>query len=139
MRRCAIVQAGGYDEQYFMYGQMTDLGYRLRKLGYDFRVNCDAIAYHAGRGSSGGKLSGFSLYYKVRNWCIFQRKHFGALHMPYTLLWTLGISLMYGIRVTFQGEPHLIRDILRGVRDGLTQNCGAASISGDQRVGELTQ
>lgn len=134
MRRSAILEAGGYDEQYFMYGQMTDLGYRLRQLGYGFRVNYDAIAYHSGRGSSGGKLSGFSLYYKLRNWCIFQRKHFGALHMPYTLLWTLGISLVYSVRVTFQGEPHLISDILRGVRDGLTQNCGATSTHDDQQA-----
>jgi hypothetical protein len=122
MRRSAICRVGGYDEQYFMYGQMTDMGYRLKQHGYDLIVNYDAVAYHAEKGSSGGELSAFSLYYKLRNWCIFQRKHFGEQHLPYVLLWSLAVLLLYGVRVALQGDPNSILAILRGIKDGLTYN-----------------
>lgn len=117
MRRRSIHFVDGYDERYFMYGQMTDMGYRLRQEGYSFIVNYDAVAYHKGKGSSGGRLSSLTLYYKLRNWIIFQRKYFS--HLPYTIIWALFVSLIYVIRVVKQGNVGLIRDIARGVRDGL--------------------
>lgn len=122
MRRSAICRVGGYDAQYFMYGQMTDMGYRLKKQGYDFIVNYKAVAYHKGKGSSGEKLSEFSLYYKLRNWCIFLRKNFGKNHMPYILVWSLAVLIWYSAKVIFQGEPTLLGTIFRGIRDGFSHD-----------------
>jgi GT2 family glycosyltransferase len=120
MRRSAVYAIGGYDEAYFMYGQMTDLGYRLKQQGYEMIVDYKATAYHSRRGSSGGGLSGFSLYYKFRNWILFQRKHFGNINMPYAVLWSLGVMVIYLGRACLQGEPALVKDMIRGVKDGLT-------------------
>jgi GT2 family glycosyltransferase len=124
MRRSAICRVGGYDEQYFMYGQMTDMGYRLKQHGYDLIVNYDAVAYHTGRGSSGNKLSGFSLYYKLRNWIIFQRKYFKKSHLVYTALWSIGAMFMYGFKALIHGNLELILDMSKGIRDGFSYDIG---------------
>jgi GT2 family glycosyltransferase len=122
MRRSAIYRVGGYDARYFMYGQMTDMGYRLKQLDYTLTVDCDAVAYHAGRGSSGGGLSGFSLYYKIRNWIIFQRKHFGRAHLPYVLFWSVVAMSWYSLRAIAQGKPHFIVNMSQGVVDGFAHH-----------------
>jgi len=121
MRREAIRKVGGYDEQYFMYGAVIDMEYELRQLDYDFLVNYNAIAYHKGKGSSGGKLSGFSLYYKMRNWCLFQKKYFSTAHLIfYTLPWSLLVTIIYFTKTLSQLEPTLILQMIRGIKDGFT-------------------
>jgi hypothetical protein len=118
MRRSAICRVGGYDEQYFMYGQMTDMGYRLKQHGYDLIVNYDAVAYHTEKGSSGGKLSEFSLYYKFRNWIIFHRKHFRKGHLLYTLLWSIGVMFLHFVKAILHRNYEWGLSMSRGVRDG---------------------
>ncbi len=96
MRREAIRSVRGYDESYFMYVETTDLTYRLKRKGYCFVVNYNAVAYHGGKGASKGLVNEFSLYYKLRNWIKFQRKHFPIYHMLYTVCWIL-IMYIYTI------------------------------------------
>lgn len=101
MRRGPILEIGGYDEEYFMYVEMTDMAYRLLRKGYIFVVNYEAIAYHKGKGSSGNSLSDFSIYYKLRNWLRFQRKFFPKYHLPYTIIWIITIYAIYNFILMF--------------------------------------
>ena len=53
VRRSAFRDAGGFDEDYFLYGEETDLFFRFRKLGY--RVLYDPavrILHHHGRSTA---------------------------------------------------------------------------------------
>ena len=52
VRREAFEQVGGWDERFFMYGEDTDLGLRLREQGWRLRYEPSAIVQHAGRASS---------------------------------------------------------------------------------------
>ena len=55
-RRSALEQGASegavFDESFFMYKEDVDLAWRLRRAGYDARVDGDALAYH-GRSASG--------------------------------------------------------------------------------------
>jgi GT2 family glycosyltransferase len=51
-RRELVLEAGGFDERYFVYLEDVDLGLRLRRAGWTCRSE-PAVARHAGGGSSG--------------------------------------------------------------------------------------
>jgi GT2 family glycosyltransferase len=51
-RRAAVNDVGGFDEDYFCFGEDVDLGYRLRLRGYRSRSVPDAVVEHIGGGST---------------------------------------------------------------------------------------
>lgn len=56
-RRDAVVEVGGFDEDYFCYVEDVDLGYRLRLAGHRARYVPDAVVEHVGGASSAGELA----------------------------------------------------------------------------------
>ncbi len=56
-RRGAVLEAGGFDEDYFCFGEDVDLGYRLRLAGYRARYVPDAVVAHVGGACSEGRLA----------------------------------------------------------------------------------
>jgi len=51
-RRSALLEMGGFDEDYFCFGEDVDLGYRLRLGGYRARYVPDAVVNHIGGAST---------------------------------------------------------------------------------------
>jgi GT2 family glycosyltransferase len=51
-RRDAVLEVGGFDEDYFCFGEDVDLGFRLRLAGYRARYVPDAVVAHVGGASS---------------------------------------------------------------------------------------
>ena len=66
-RRQALVDAGGFDEDYFCYVEDVDLGFRLRLAGHKAMYVPEAVVHHVGSATTGGKRSDFSVYYGHRN------------------------------------------------------------------------
>ncbi len=56
-----------FDEDFFMYSEELDLGFRLIHAGYYPSYNIKSIIYHKVGSSLGGDNSNFSRYYTVRN------------------------------------------------------------------------
>lgn len=83
-RRDALVKIGGFDEDYFCYFEDVDLGFRLRLAGYQARYVPDAVVYHVGSVTTGGRSSAFSIYHAQRNlvWTFVK-------NMPGVLFWFL--------------------------------------------------
>ena len=54
-RRAALAAVGGFDENYFMYFEETDLAWRLARAGWRCAQVGDARVAHAGGGSSRGR------------------------------------------------------------------------------------
>jgi GT2 family glycosyltransferase len=81
-RRAALLEAGGFDEDFFCYLEDVDLGFRLRLLGHNAMLVPGAIVHHQGSATSGGPKSDFAIYHGQRNlvWAYFK-------NMPRTLLW----------------------------------------------------
>jgi len=65
--RDALIEVGGFDEDYFCYVEDVDLGFRLRLAGYKSQYVPEAIVHHVGSASSGGHHSDFSVYHGHRN------------------------------------------------------------------------
>lgn len=66
-RRSALIEAGGFDEDFFCYCEDVDLGFRLRLMGYEAYFVPEAVALHIGSSTCGGSQSDIALYYGHRN------------------------------------------------------------------------
>lgn len=115
-RRAALVELGGFDEDYFCYFEDVDLGFRLRRQGYQCLLVPDAVVRHVGSLTSGGQQSDFAVYHGHRNlvWTFFKNMPTGLLwrYLPQHLLFNLVSVLFFSLR----GQA---RVILRAKRDAL--------------------
>ena len=115
--RASVVDAGGFNEDYFCYSEDIDLGFRLRARGYRAWHVPSAVVQHAGSGIT-GKHSDFSLYHGHRNlvWT-YVRNMPGAylwLYLPQHVLMNL-FTLVY---FALKGRG---RVMLRAKRDALAR------------------
>ncbi len=83
-RRDALLDAGGFDEDFFCYVEDVDLGFRMRLAGHRCLLVPSAVVYHIGSATTGGQRSDFSVYHGHRNmvWCFVK-------NMPGLLFWAL--------------------------------------------------
>lgn len=65
-RRSAIDQAGGFDADFFLYCEDTDLGLRLLRLGWTCRYEPGAVVYHD-YSQTAGPASASKVYFVERN------------------------------------------------------------------------
>ena len=115
-RRAAFLAVGGFDERFFCYYEDTDLAFRLRLAGHSCSYVPDAVAYHVGSATTGGRMSSFVIYHSVRNQLWTWVKN-----MPSPLLWLylpqhLFLSFLTVATYSLHGEA---RAALAGKRDGL--------------------
>ncbi|MGN6533409.1 MAG: glycosyltransferase family 2 protein [Ginsengibacter sp.] len=67
---------GGFDEDFFMYGEDIDLSYRIQKAGFkNFYFAGSTIIHFKGESTSKGSLNYVILFYKAMS--IFVKKHYG--------------------------------------------------------------
>ena len=83
-RRSALLEVGGFDEDFFCYVEDVDLGFRLRLAGYRCLYVPKSVVHHVGSGTTGGQNSDFSVYHGHRNlvWTFVK-------DMPGLLFWLL--------------------------------------------------
>jgi len=115
-RRQAVLDVGGFDEDYFCFGEDVDLGYRLRLAGHSVRFVPDAVVEHVGGGSTSGETA---TYFGHRNtlWTLVKNTP-GPLLAP-ALLAHLPQSILLGIVLAARGRGRSFarakRDALRGL------------------------
>lgn len=66
--------AGFFDERYFLNVEDIDFSWRVKKAGYNLKVDCESVIYHKVSASIGGLYSMRNQYYFHRNRMIFFRK-----------------------------------------------------------------
>ncbi len=103
-RRDALEAVGGFDEDFFCYGEDVDLGFRLRLAGWKSMLAPDAVVRHVGSASSGGQRSEFASYHGHRNMVWVYVKN-----MPGFLFWLflplhIFANLASVIVLTFRGQ-----------------------------------
>ena len=115
-RTSTALEAGGFDEDFFMYVEDVDLGFRLRLQGESCLLAPDAVVTHAGGVSSGGQRSRFATYHGHRNlvWCYIKNMPSSLLilSLPLHLLMTIIVV----IRLGFRGQ---LATVLAAKRDAL--------------------
>lgn len=110
--RKLFLDLGGFDEEFFCYGEDVDLGYRLQLAGEPTLLIPDAIIHHVGSASTGGRKSEFAVFHGTRNrfWVLF--KNTPAALLP--LVVPLHLAALVLIYLKKDNRPH-IRLILRAV------------------------
>jgi GT2 family glycosyltransferase len=98
-RRTALDQAGWFDEHFFLYCEDTDVGLRIRRLGWRCRYIPRAVAWHR-FSRSAGRASALKAYYVERNRLFVLIKHFPAAWLaaaPFVTIlryyWHFGLML----------------------------------------------
>jgi GT2 family glycosyltransferase len=71
----AVREIGLMDTAYFMYNEDTDWCVRAREVGYEVVVVPAAKAWHRISASSGGGLTPFKVYHRLRSTYRFMRRH----------------------------------------------------------------
>ncbi|MFA4916390.1 MAG: glycosyltransferase family 2 protein [Syntrophales bacterium] len=119
-RRQALVDVGGFDEDFFCYVEDVDLGFRLRLAGYKAMYVPNAVVQHASSATTGGQDSNFSVYHGHRNlvWTFVK-------NMPGALFWLLLplhvlLNIVSIFLFTVRGQGGVIlrakRDAIRGIK-----------------------
>lgn len=76
-----IKAAGGFDENFFLYGEDQDLCLRIRKMGYEIGYTDSATVVHVGGQSERGSLPAAVWKKKIHAEYLFYSKHY----MPRTI------------------------------------------------------
>ncbi|MEO8853051.1 MAG: glycosyltransferase family 2 protein [Ginsengibacter sp.] len=68
---------GGFDEQFFMYGEDIDLSFRIQKAGFSNYYFAESTILHfKGESTKKGSLNYVKMFYKAMS--IFAKKHYGG-------------------------------------------------------------
>ena len=77
MRRETYNKVGGFDTDFFMYGEDLDLCYRVQKNGYKvFYVKDTEIIHYKGESTKRSKIDETKIFYNAMH--LFVRKHFSS-------------------------------------------------------------
>lgn len=100
-RRAAVLAAGGFDEDYFCFGEDVDLGFRLRLAGHTARYVPDAVVEHVGGASSESRLA---TYLGHRNLLWTLVKNTPGTILPAALLAHVSQSIFVGVVLGCRGR-----------------------------------
>jgi len=91
MSREAYEKVGGFDEDYFMYGEDIDLCYRVKKAGFGvFYVHETSTIHFKGESTRRSVLNEVKVFYEAMH--IFVQKHYGK-NPFFTVLLRFGIAV----------------------------------------------
>lgn len=77
MKREVYEKVGGFDEQFFMYGEDLDLCYRIQKSGYKvYYVHTTQIIHYKGESTKRSSLDETKVFYNAMH--LFVKKHFSG-------------------------------------------------------------
>jgi GT2 family glycosyltransferase len=100
-RRSMLDEIGLFDEDFFMYMEDIDLGFRARLAGWRCSYVPSAVVYHK-HGGTAGFDTDFSVYYSNRNiiWNVTKNFPKGLLvtAMPWIIGRTIGVIPYYALR-----------------------------------------
>jgi GT2 family glycosyltransferase len=111
LRRAALEQVGLFDsKQFFMYWEDTDLGFRLRKAGWQLGVAVGSKVWHK-QSASLGLGNPLLDEYATRSCVRFLRRH-----APVPLVSVCLTMIRMVVKRILVGRPDRLRAVLRGYR-----------------------
>ncbi len=85
MRKEVYEKIGGFDQQFFMYGEDLDLCYRAQKSGYKvYYVHYTEIIHYKGESTKRSSLDETKIFYDAMH--LFVRKHFSSSFIVESIL-----------------------------------------------------
>lgn len=104
MRKEVYEKVGGFDEQFFMYGEDLDLCYRIQKAGYKiFYVHSTQIIHYKGESTKRSSLDETKIFYQAMH--LFVKKHLSSsLIVEMILRFAIAIRTVFA----FLGKSKLV-------------------------------
>ena len=104
MRKEVYDKVGGFDEEFFMYGEDLDLCYRIQKSGYKvFYVHTTQIIHYKGESTKRSSLDETKMFYEAMH--LFVKKHLSSsLLVEVILRSAIGVRKVF----TFLGKSKLV-------------------------------
>jgi len=101
-----LEKTGGFDEQFFMYGEDIDLSYRIQKAGFtNYYFAESAIIHFKGESTKKGSVNYVKMFYKAMS--IFVKKHYGEKQAGL-------YSFLLNSAIFFRGSLSAIKRIGKG-------------------------
>lgn len=103
MKKEVYDKVGGFDEEFFMYGEDLDLCYRIKSAGYKvFYVHSTQVIHYKGESTKRSRLDETKLFYDAMH--LFVKKHLsGSFLVEYILRFAIGIRKIFA----FSGKRRL--------------------------------
>jgi GT2 family glycosyltransferase len=116
---------GGFDEDFFMYGEDIDLSFRIQKAGFrNFYFSESSIIHFKGESTKKGSLNYVKMFYKAMS--IFVKKHYGNNR---SRLFRFFIHVAIITRASFSAVARLLK-LNRGEQKTEAVENGATIIAG---------
>ena len=95
MRKEVYDKVGGFDEEFFMYGEDLDLCYQIKSAGYKvFYVHRTQVIHYKGESTKRSRLDETKLFYDAMH--LFVKKHLsGSFLVEYILRFAIGIRKIF--------------------------------------------
>jgi hypothetical protein len=119
VRLAAVREIGLMDEGYWMYNEDTDWCVRATDRGHAVIVVPDAKVWHKVSTSSGGGLTPYKVYHRLRSTLLFFTVHARWYHWLGIVPATLGRTLSFIARQLVSGRKDTALAILRGAADSV--------------------
>lgn len=104
-RTAVLQQLGGFDEDFFMYGEDIDLSYRIVKAGYENWFLPTPMIHYKGESTRKDSMRYVKVFYNAM--LIFYRKHFPRFGVIFYPIVKLGVALRAGLAITKRGIKRL--------------------------------
>ena len=139
MRREVFEQVGGFDDDYFMFFEDVDLGWRLWLLGYRVRYVPRSISYHRHHASMSSIGSWREKFLLERNALYTIYKNYDDEHLSRFLPGALALSIRRG--VVLGGDDHTALDLAHGhdAGEGPTMEVSRTAMASTYAVDEFTR
>jgi GT2 family glycosyltransferase len=117
IRNETLKNTGIFDEEYFAYGEESDLNYRILNQGYKLIYCPDSVVWHKISGSTGGGFNSTVAYYKMRNKIKYAKKNYSFKYWPTYLLFLILYFLKSQAKAIFSGNFKVSKALIKGVLD----------------------
>ncbi len=94
-RTNVLQQLGGFDEDFFMYGEDIDLSYRIVKAGYENWFLPTPMVHYKGESTHKDSMRYVRVFYDAM--LIFYRKHFPRFNLIFYPIVKLGVIIRAGL------------------------------------------
>lgn len=117
--RSALDKVGGFDPQFFMYGEDVDWSYRYWQAGEKLVFFADAEALHYGGASSAHEPLRFSVEMCQANWQLWRKHHGWFSNFAYLAMFALHYTVrLIGSSIEFVCRPSRRQDARFKVKRG---------------------
>jgi len=105
-RTTLLKQLGGFDEDFFMYGEDIDLSYRIVKAGYQNWFLPTPMIHYKGESTHKGSMRYVRIFYNAM--LIFYRKHYPHYSVVFYPVVKAGVALRAGLAMARRGLQRLV-------------------------------